>query len=113
MHKGVVKVVDNGLVHLGVLALEYQLHVLAQLDLHVTDNSCHLVECTGNRHHSDRHDSFLHFGVELFELPCSLLEIVKSQPLKVGVGGDHGLGYNDLAHQVQQLIELVKVNGNK
>ena len=113
MHKRIVELVDNGLVNLGVLALEYEFNVLAQFYLHIADDTGHFIERARNGNHSHGHYSVLKLAVEFSELSCGLLEIIQLQTLEVGIGGYHSFCNNYLSYQIKEYVKLVEVYGNK
>ena len=113
VHNRVADGVHNGLVHLGLLANQGQLGLLAQLLGHIAHNPVHLLERAGQRHHPQGHGHVLELVGQLPQLAGRFRKGVQFQALQVRRGGDHGLGDDNLAHDGSQLVQLAQVDADE
>ena len=118
VHERLAELVDDGLVHTGVLAFEDQLHVLALLSGQVAHQTGKALEDVPDGEHPDVHDRLL----ELPAHPGDLVDRLEHLAARL-VRDEHGgevlrglleLGAVDdqLADQVQEVIELGEVDAH-
>ena len=109
VHKRILQAVHNGLVNLGVLALDNEINLFAQLFPHIADNSVHFLEHTGKRYHSYGHNRILKLTGELSQLSCRLVEAFQLQTVQIRVGYDHGFGGDDLSDYIMQRVQFRQI----
>ena len=106
----VADLLDHGPVELGLLPLDDEADLLAELDGYIPDKPAHLLERTADRHHSHGHGRPLEVGCDAAELGERTGEVL------VAVGGslnDHRLGDHEFTHEVEQAVEPGGVDADR
>ena len=103
---------DDVLIHFGILTDNFQLDILIQLSGNIEDDSLHLLEDIGKRHHTHGHDNFLQFRSDLGQLSGCLLEIRKfqSRHFQIRVLQYNRLCDNKFTDQIHQSIHLLHIH---
>ena len=111
VHQRVGNVLDNIFIHFRVLTDHFQFNILAQLSGHVENNSSHLLEYVGQRHHAHRHDNLLQLSGNLGKLSGSLLEIGKlqSRHFQIRILQNNRFRNYQLTDQIHQRIHLFHI----
>ena len=102
----------NIFINLSILTNQYQSGLFPQLLGHIPDNAVHLLECTIQRHHAERHNTILQLSIYLVQLAGCLLEIIQFKACQIWILYHHSLSNNQLANQIHQPIQLVHPNAN-
>ncbi len=103
MDERVGKLVDDGLVELGLFAFHNEAYVLAKLGGQVTHQALELGKGRPDGQHPDPHGNIAELGAEPFHLLCNAYEVRVA--LCRRELGKPCLNRHQLAHQVHQGIE--------
>ena len=105
---------DHALVQLGVLALEDQLDLLAQLAGGVAHHAGEAVEDEADRQHADRHHRFLQLAGVVFQLAEGLVDLFEDRRVEAGGElGEHGLGDHQFADLIDQAVDLFHADADR
>ncbi len=112
MHQRIGNILDDVLIHLGMLAHHLKVNVLAQLPGDIEHNAVHLLEQIGQRHHPHGHDYILQIRGNLGHLPRRLVEIgkVQARNFQIGILQYHGFRDNQFTDEIHQLIHLIHID---
>ena len=106
MNKGITQLFDNVAIELGLLTFQQELNLLLLLRGEISHQSVHLVEHRADRDHAKRHGVALKFRGDPAELAQAAHQLKAVDHLDVGVLDHHRLGDDQLAHEIDQVVQL-------
>ncbi|GFI18713.1 hypothetical protein IMSAGC009_03890 [Lachnospiraceae bacterium] len=65
------------LIHLCVFTNHFKLNIFSKFSGYIKDNTVHLLECIGQRHHTHGHDNILQIRGYLCKLGCCFIKAVQ------------------------------------
>ncbi len=109
MYKGIGNLFNHGLVDLGLFSYPGEMNLFAAFIGKIVDQPDHLSKNTGDRDHPYAHGNLLEFAGDPFKVMRCFFKILKLIALKVRIIGDHGLGYDQFAYKVDQVVEFIQI----
>ncbi len=106
----VADLLHHRLVELGGLAVDLQLHLLAQLARQVAHQAGEAVEREADREHADLHHAALELPGVALQVGQALLQLLQVDGVAQGQLLQHRLGDDELAHHVDERVDLLDVD---
>ena len=110
MNQRIAQLFDDVAIELGVFALEIQLDLFSLLEGQIADEPGHLLERVADRHHPQRHRCALQIGRDAAELAEAAGEMGAGDCFELGVLHHHRLGDHQFPNQIDQAVELERVD---
>ncbi len=110
VEEGVVEFVHDGAVEFGVFAAGFEFDVFLFFGGDVADDAVHFLEEGAYGNHAHGHGGFLELVGDAGELRHVAREALAFDFFEVWVLGDHGLGDDDFADEIEETVELEGVN---
>ncbi len=110
MDQGIVDALDQMPIQLRLFSADLQFDQLAGLGGDVADQPAHFLEGRSNGHRAQRHGGVLEVFGDARQVDQVAGQLLVSHGAQPGVLAYQGLGYDQLAHQVEQIIELGRVH---
>ena len=108
VNQRVADLLQHRAVELGVLAVQFQLDLLAELRRQIVDQPREAVEADADRAHADLHDAFLQLARVAGELVEARAQSLPREVVGVGAGlVEHGLRDDQFADLVDEGVDLV------
>ena len=103
------QLLDQVAIQLRVLAAQDELHLLVLQRRNIANDARHLLEGGANRHHAQRHRRALQLAGDAAELGEVPLQGATLEGLNVPVLHHHGLRDHQLAHEVDEAVQLERI----
>ena len=113
VHQRISDLIDDGTIQLGLLTSHIQLHLLAEFPAQVTNHTREPVDHALDGHHADLHDRLMQVrrnSLQILDLIIERLVITDNGFTVVAGSYQSVLGYDQLADEVHQLIQLVDID---
>ena len=104
---------DESFVEFGAFARGLELDLLAELLRQIAHHPRETREHHRHGHHADRHHGFLQIAGVAFELRQTSVQALENHRINIGSRlRQHGLRNNQLANQIDQLVNFIHADAN-
>ena len=111
MHQRVANFLDHGFIQLGLFTFNHQCNVFAQLARNVVHHALKAVEGGANFDHAQLQSTVAHLFHQRGELGGTFFQLHHLGAVRNHV--DVGTGNDQLAHQVDELVQLVGIDPDR